>query len=139
MAEEFVWLASGLVVFAAGLAAGAWLNRSHRAARERIAELETQAEQLEARLLGEREAVAKHFDRTSDLFRDLTRDHTALYAHLAEGARDLCPERTPEIGRGLAELPGLTAGPSEIVSSETPSELEEEPRAAHDAHLSQAG
>jgi hypothetical protein len=133
MAEEFVWLAAGLVTFAAGLAMGAWLSRADRGARARIVELETEVEQLAARLTAERDAVAKHFDQTSDLFRDLTRDYTALYAHLAEGARDLCPDRIPEIGRGLGEPPGLEAGGLEagltgdgprIASSETRSELE---------------
>lgn len=111
MAQEFVWLAAGLVTFAAGLAAGAWLSRADRGVRQRVVELEAECERLAARLQSERDAVAKHFDRTSDLFRDLTRDYTALYAHLAEGARDLCPDRVPEIGRGGGELPGLGAGP----------------------------
>ncbi len=114
MSAEFVWLAAGLVTFAAGLAAGAWLSRADRRVAERVVELEAQVERLGERLRAEREAVAKHFDRTSDLFLDLTRDYTALYAHLAEGARDLCPDRTPEIGRGPGELPGLGAGPSPL-------------------------
>lgn len=112
MSPEFVWLAAGLVTFAAGLAAGAWLSRADRRVAERVVELESELERLGERLQAEREAVAKHFDRTSDLFLELTRDYTALYAHLAEGARDLCPDRTPEIGRGPGELPGLVAGAS---------------------------
>ncbi len=122
MSPEFVWLAAGLVTFAAGLAAGAWLSRADRGAAERVVELEAQVERLGERLQAEREAVAKHFDRTSDLFLDLTRDYTALYAHLAEGARDLCPDRTPEIGRGPGELPGLAAGPSPPAGS-TPARM----------------
>jgi uncharacterized membrane-anchored protein YhcB (DUF1043 family) len=108
MAQEFVWLAAGLVTFAAGLAAGAFLSRADRATKRRVGELEAEFEQMGTRLEAERESVAKHFDRTGELFRDLTRDYTALYAHLAEGARDLCPER---IGSGFSELPGLVAGP----------------------------
>lgn len=134
MAPEFVWLAAGLVTFAAGVAAGAWLSRAERHVRERVIELEGELERLGAQLQAEREAVGKHFDRTGDLFRDLTRDYTALYAHLAEGARDLCPDRTPEIGRGLGDLPGLgtglTADPQGIRSPEPPSEGGEAPAEA---------
>ncbi len=119
MAEEFVWLAAGLVTFAAGLAAGAWLSRADRGPRARVAELETRVEQLGGRLQAEREAVAKHFDQTSELFRDLTRNYTALYAHLAEGARDLCPDRTPEIGRGSGEL-GAGPSPSAQLAPQAP-------------------
>ena len=45
--------------------------------------------------------MEKHFERTSELFRDLTEQYTALYAHLAEGARELCAEGGPALGRGL--------------------------------------
>ncbi len=112
MAGEWGSVAAAVVMFLVGMCAGAWLRRSDRAARERVAELESEIEQLGSRLESEREAVAKHFDRTSELFGDLTREYTALYSHLAEGARELCPQRTPEIGRGLGEeLPAaLSAG-----------------------------
>ncbi len=129
MAGEWAPVAAAVVMFLAGMCAGAWLRRSDRAARERVAELESELEQLGTRLESEREAVAKHFDRTSDLFRDLTREYTTLYSHLAEGARELCPERTPEIGRGLGEeLPAaLTAGGPGIASAEEASNARDAP------------
>ena len=71
---------------------------------------------LEAEYRDEREAhaayrasVSKHFTDTSDLFRDLTRQYATLYAHLAEGARELSPDQVPEIGRGYQD-PALRIG-----------------------------
>ena len=125
MGGEWAPVAAAVVMFLAGMCAGAWLWRSDRATRERVAELESELGQLGSRLESEREAVAKHFDRTSDLFRDLTRDYTELYAHLAEGARELCPERTPEIGRGEALPAALTTGGPGIGSPEEASNGED--------------
>ena len=66
-----------------------------------MAELERDLETARSEFHGYRDRVEKHFGQTSDLFRDLTARYTALYTHLAEGARDLCPERVPELGRGF--------------------------------------
>ena len=43
------------------------------------------------------------------MFRDLTRQYATLYAHLAEGARELSPDQVPEIGRGYQD-PALRIG-----------------------------
>ncbi|MBW2281345.1 MAG: DUF1043 family protein [Deltaproteobacteria bacterium] len=134
MGGEWAPIAAAVVMFLAGMCAGAWLRRPDRGARARVVELERDLEQLASRLHSERESVTKHFDRTSDLFRDLTREYTTLYAHLAEGARELCPQRTPEIGRGLGgDLAALTAGGAggtggpEIASADEASNDEEAP------------
>jgi uncharacterized membrane-anchored protein YhcB (DUF1043 family) len=112
-----------LGVFLIGLGAGIFLRRggirTARAEAERLsadlgltrAQLAAAEETLrEARheLESQRSAVAKHFERTSDLFRDLTRQYTALYAHLAEGARELCPDQRIAIASGFGEaVPAL--------------------------------
>lgn len=105
MTDEMLLLVvggAGLGLFLLGLGVGRWLGRRADAGlRARAADLERDLDATLGRLGDYRREVEKHFGQTSDLFRDLTRQYTTLYAHLAEGARELCPERVPEIGRGL--------------------------------------
>jgi len=92
----------GVGLFGLGVGLGLWLRRGDRAAHQRVEELELELLRARGRLEEHRDQVVKHFEQTSDLFRDLTEDYTALYAHLAQGARDLCPDQVPGIGRGFA-------------------------------------
>ena len=102
-------IAFGLLM--GGLAAGLALGRGGSRARARIRELDLELRQAREEQAAYRDQVGKHFSGTSDLFRDLTHQYTALYAHLAEGARDLCPDRVPALGRGMG-APPLMAGPT---------------------------
>jgi uncharacterized membrane-anchored protein YhcB (DUF1043 family) len=104
-------VAVAIVLLAAGALIGRWMSRRDSPLRARI-------EELEALLFEERErrsayeaAVGKHFEQTSELFRDLTHQYTTLYAHLAEGSRELCGDRQLPPGRGF-DAPGLS--PSEL-------------------------
>jgi uncharacterized membrane-anchored protein YhcB (DUF1043 family) len=125
----FAQIGPGLLVlmgtFLIGLGTGVFLRRSGvrtaRAEAERLGQdLGTTRSQLanaeETLLAAQREleqqssAISKHFERTSELFRDLTRQYTALYSHLAEGARELCPDQRIPLGVGFGE-PLLAAGP----------------------------
>jgi uncharacterized membrane-anchored protein YhcB (DUF1043 family) len=97
-----VWqVGIGVALFLAGLGAGFALRRGDAATKRRLQQLE--AELAEARRLADAQqaSVESHFEKTSDLFRDLTENYTALYSHLADGARTLCPEGGPALGRGL--------------------------------------
>jgi uncharacterized membrane-anchored protein YhcB (DUF1043 family) len=131
-------------VFLIGLGSGVFLRRGGvRAARAEVLRLaadlddararlersETSLRESERTLEAQRAAVAKHFARTSDLFGDLTRQYTALYAHLAEGARELCPdERIPLTSGFSAPLVAATAG-------EPPEDEERTSRAQAEAQL----
>lgn len=90
--------AAGLLV---GLGVGLVLRRPDGRLRERVKTLEADLQEAQRRHDAHRARVEKHFERTSDLFRDLTEQYTALYTHLAEGARELCPEGGPALGRGF--------------------------------------
>ncbi len=103
-------IAFGLLV--GGLSVGVALGRGGSRARARIRELELEVRQAREEQAAYRDQVGKHFSGTSDLFRDLTHQYTALYAHLAEGARDLCPDQVPALGRGMG-APPLMAGPTQ--------------------------
>ena len=98
----------GVIALLVGAPLGYWVASRRGSGAARI---QAREEALEAeRELGQayRASVSKHFDGTSDLFRDLTRQYATLYAHLAEGARDLS-EDVPELGRGYAD-PSLQIG-----------------------------
>jgi len=102
-----------LLSFAGGAIAGAllalWLvRRAGHAAEDRAAQLEIELAQMRSELEAQGQQIATHFVRTSDLFRDLTERYTQLYAHLAAGARQFCPDDVPAIARGLDGL--LPAG-----------------------------
>ena len=99
----------GLALFLAGLGVGFALRRGDATLRRRIQDLEREVAEAEGRYSAQQAQVEKHFEKTSDLFRDLTENYTALYGHLAEGARTLCPEGGPALGRGLND-PLLEAG-----------------------------
>ena len=93
-------LGVGLALFAGGLGAGLALRRRGDP-KARVLELEGELNEARQQLDTYRAQVEKHFERTSDLFRDLTDQYSALYGHLSEGARALCPEGGPAIGLGL--------------------------------------
>jgi len=91
---------------AAGLVVGAALvfllmRRGGSVNRERAESLGTELEETRLELESHREEVSKHFGETSDLFRDLTEQYSRLYAHLATGAREFCPDEVPSLGQGL--------------------------------------
>ena len=57
-----------------------------------------------------RDGVADHFVGTADRLRDLALQYRAVYDHLAEGARELCPERFAAIESPMET--DLLIGPS---------------------------
>ncbi len=103
-----VWgVVVGLALFAGGLVLGLILSGTALVS-SRVRRLELELREERERSAAYRDGVVQHFEATSDLFRDLTRQYSGLYAHLAEGARELCPERVPELGRGDG-FPALAA------------------------------
>lgn len=111
----------GAGLFAAGCGAGWWLCRDREA--RRAERLGAELDEARREYAGYRQQVEKHFAQTSDLFRDLTHQYTALYAHLAEGTRDLCSSQVPALGRGL-DLPALERDPRPSQRVELPGEPE---------------
>jgi hypothetical protein len=116
---ELALLAAGLAL-AIGLGLGILIGRRGRRDLARIRELEREIEALRSEEQRYRSSVSKHFGRTSDLFRDLTERYTELYAHLAEGARELTPESPPPLARGFGPglLPGTEAAPEPHTEAE---------------------
>jgi uncharacterized membrane-anchored protein YhcB (DUF1043 family) len=127
-------IAAGLLV--GGVLLGLLLARGGKGARARARRLEKELRQAQELLASYQDQVAKHFVQTSDLFGDLTRQYTAVWDHLAEGARDLCAERVSALGRGFNDAPQLltnTPPPeAEAPAAEAPPELEDAEDRAQD-------
>ncbi len=121
----------GTALFVLGVIVGVLAARGGEGAKARALRLEEELEEARERMAGYEDQVAKHFAQTSELFGDLTRQHTAVWDHLAEGSRDLCADRVPAIGRGFADVPRLlTQTPTndaEPSVTDTPGEPEADP------------
>jgi uncharacterized membrane-anchored protein YhcB (DUF1043 family) len=91
---------AGLMLFAGGVATGLlfamFVLPGGREAKRLAAELEALKTEHE-RYKGE---VTGHFQKTSELFADMTQSYKAVYDHLAGGARELCD--APDPGRAVA-------------------------------------
>ena len=111
----------GLVFAIGALVAGSlggWLlghltgpNRQARKLAEQIESLHKECEVAASELMSAkaeldrardeledyRDRVSSHFSGASDRFRELTLQYRALFDHLSEGARDLCPENFPAL------------------------------------------
>jgi uncharacterized membrane-anchored protein YhcB (DUF1043 family) len=107
-----------LILLAGGLAAGFLLGRATGAQRRRVRDLEKDlrlatlrlegaAEELkrsEQQLEDYRNQVVAHFAGTGEKLRDLTLQYRAVWEHVAEGARALCPEGALRLPGGLEAL-----------------------------------
>jgi uncharacterized membrane-anchored protein YhcB (DUF1043 family) len=86
-------IALGAALLLVGLLIGVFAARPRGDVRRRIRQLEDENEQLRAEGETYRKTVATHFSEASEKFRDLTREYTGLYQHLAAGARALCGDQ----------------------------------------------
>ena len=66
---------------------------------------------------GYRGKVVEHFYGTSEQLRSLTLRYRELFVHLADGARELCPEASSAIEAGL-QPPALASDTSPVVEAE---------------------
>ncbi|MCC6639742.1 MAG: DUF1043 family protein [Deltaproteobacteria bacterium] len=121
-----------LIAASAGALVGLLVGRRNSRDRLRCRELETELTGARADAARYRDEVATHFSKTSELVRGLTLQYRAVYDHLADGARTLCPERTMELAEGHAAL----ALASESAEAEEPAAPEpaREPETAAAAH-----
>lgn len=99
------------LVAGVALAAGFVLGRFAHPAERRCRRLEGELAALKGRFDGYKQEVGQHFARTSELVHGLTLQYRAVYEHLAEGARSLCPDHPLLLGRGVEAA--LLADPAE--------------------------
>ncbi len=84
-----VWVI-GFICLVVGAAAGYFLAGRVSASPTRIAELETQLQELQRSHSRYRDEVSEHFSTTADLVQQMTDSYRDVYQHLASGAQDLC-------------------------------------------------
>ena len=87
----------------------ALLQQSERMQGEKD-ELESDLEEARRQTAEYKRKVVDHFYGTSEQLRSLTLQYRAVYDHLAEGARELCPEGFTALAGGLDVPPSLDAG-----------------------------
>lgn len=118
-----------LLALGLGVLLGWGLGRRTGRAAQRMRRLEGELEASRQEIESYRERVAEHFDRTSDLLRDLTIRYRGVYDHLADGARALCPDNPSMLGQGIEAALLVEEGAPEAKASEETPPSEGEPEA----------
>ncbi len=99
-----------IITFAFGLGFGfliAYLTIKHNG---RVQELEEELSQTKADHDGYRGKVSQHFEKTAELFEDMTERYRAVYKHMASSAQELCEERPPALQLDIVDRGRLTKG-----------------------------
>ncbi len=86
--EDSVWQI-GIIALVAGILIGGLAHRLMAPSIKQAARLKGELDEARRELGRFRDNVNQHFDKTSRLVNDLTRDYVQLYRHLEGGARDL--------------------------------------------------
>ena len=99
-----------IITFAFGLGFGfliAYLTIKHSG---RIKELEQELDKVHTEHDQYRGKVSQHFEKTAELFEDMTERYRAVYKHMASSAQDLCEERPPALQLDIVDRGRLTRG-----------------------------
>lgn len=89
----------------------------------RIQELERDLESAQAEHREYRDKVSQHFQKTAELFEDMTDRYRAVYRHMASSAQNLCEQQPPALQLDPAartRLPDQPAARASAAGSETP-------------------
>lgn len=112
-----------IITFAFGLGLGFAIAFLLLPRGQRVRELEQQLQSVQSELAGYRGKVNQHFQKTAELFEDMTGRYRAIYQHMAGSAQELCQERPPALqldivdrGRLAEPAAGLRKAPAGIVS-----------------------
>jgi uncharacterized membrane-anchored protein YhcB (DUF1043 family) len=132
-----MYLLDLLIAASAGALVGILVARRNSRERLRCQELETELAGVRAGATRYREEVAAHFTKTSELVHGLTLQYRAVYDHLADGARALCPEQMMELSQGDAAQ-ALAAGTERASGEETAFEESTEPERRPEAETAAA-
>lgn len=97
-----------IITFAFGLGFGfliAYLTTKHNG---RVKELEEELNKANSEHDQYRGKVSQHFEKTAELFEDMTERYRAVYKHMASSAQDLCAERPPALQLEIVDRGRLT-------------------------------
>ena len=100
--EAYIWLILASML-AVGVLVGYFMGRSKGdTSLPKVQELEQSIAQANQEMQDYRGQVTGHFEKTANLFNQLTNDYREVYEHLANSSEQLC-------GDQVAKLKGLTA------------------------------
>lgn len=102
-------LGISIITFAFGLGIGFLAAYLVIPRSGRIQELERELESARAEQRDYRDKVGQHFQKTAELFEDMTERYRAVYRHMASSAQALCEQQPPALQldpAGRAKLPG---------------------------------
>lgn len=97
-----------IIFFAFGLGSGffiAYLTIKHDG---RVKELEDELSKVQVDHTKYRGKVSQHFEKTAELFEDMTERYRAVYQHMASSAQTLCEERPPALQLDIVDRGRLT-------------------------------
>jgi uncharacterized membrane-anchored protein YhcB (DUF1043 family) len=88
-----VWQVA-IIALVAGAIIGALVYRLFSPSVKQAKKIKTDLDQAQGELASYKANVEQHFDKTSELFNDLTQNYVRVYQHLAEGAQTLGDNKT---------------------------------------------
>lgn len=101
---EVVWILIALGALLLGIGIGYWLH----ACSPEVCKAKEDLEQLQVEYEDYRNRVDQHFNRSAELFQEMTLSYKAVYDHLAGGVQDLCGatgQHTLGKGAGVQRFP----------------------------------
>lgn len=104
----------------AGALAGAVLFKLFRSDEIRVQQLETQLQQLSDEYENYKKEVHGHFSDSAILVGKMTESYREVYQHLAQGARNLCPDYIASQMSQLASPESLTTQEGSNVAASGP-------------------
>lgn len=124
-----------IIIFAFGLGSGffiAYLTIKHDG---RVKQLEDQLSKAQVDHTEYRGKVSQHFEKTAELFEDMTERYRAVYQHMASSAQALCEERPPALQLDIVDRGRLSRDMHNAAAQATASAVaddEENPESADD-------
>lgn len=129
----------GIIAFAFGTGIGFALAYLLLPRGQRVRELERQLQATQAELAAYRGKVNQHFQKTAELFEDMTDRYRAVYQHMAGAAQALCEERPPALQLDIVDRGGVAersaaarkTPPPSLHATDTEIDLEHAPPGSH--------
>jgi uncharacterized membrane-anchored protein YhcB (DUF1043 family) len=121
----------GLLALAAGILIGILAYRIYSASSSKANQVRAELDQTREEMASYRAEVQGHFDKTSELFNELTQNYARVYRHLAEGAHALGDGKT--LNNLLEQQPGKVVIAVDDEPGEAAARKVDAPVAASDA------
>lgn len=117
--EAYIWLILASML-AVGILIGYFMGRSKGdTSAPKVQELEDGIAQATQEMQDYRGQVTNHFEKTANLFNQLTNDYREVYEHLANSSEKLCGDQVAKLKGLTAETKVLQAEGEKVVSQAT--------------------